>query len=77
MARLAFGGPLEKYPTLKIVTHHAGGMIPYFHKRVQLSWDFNEMRMGYRHDGQTLTSRRSTTTGCSTATRRFRATRRR
>ena len=55
MARLAFGGPLEKYPTLKIVTHHAGGMIPYFHKRVQLSWDFNEMRMGYRHDGQTLT----------------------
>ena len=42
-------------PTLKIVTHHAGGMIPYFHKRVQLSWDFNEMRMGYRHDGQTLT----------------------
>ena len=55
MARLAFGGPLEKYPTLKIVTHHAGGMIPDFHKRVQLSWDFNEMRMGYRHDGQTLT----------------------
>jgi predicted TIM-barrel fold metal-dependent hydrolase len=55
MARLAFGGPLEKFPTLKIVTHHAGGMIPYFHKRVQLSWDFNEMRMGYRHDGQTLT----------------------
>src|SRR5204862_8174466 len=55
MARLAFGGPLEKFPTLKVVTHHAGGMIPYFHKRVQLSWDFNEMRMGYRHDGQTLT----------------------
>jgi aminocarboxymuconate-semialdehyde decarboxylase len=55
MARLAFGGPLERLPTLKIVTHHAGGMIPYFHKRVQLSWDFNEMRMGYRFDGQTLT----------------------
>ena len=55
MARLAFGGVLEKYPTLKIVTHHAGGMIPYFHKRVQLSWDFNEMRMGYRHDGKVLT----------------------
>ena len=55
MARLAFGGPLETYPDLKIVTHHAGGMIPYFHTRVQLSWDFNEMRMGYRHGGQTLT----------------------
>ena len=55
MARLAFGGTLEKFPALKIVTHHAGGMIPYFHKRIQLSWDFNEMRMGYRHDGQALT----------------------
>ncbi len=55
MARLAFGGVLEKYPTLKIVTHHAGGLIPYFHKRVELSWDFNEMRMGYRFDGQRLT----------------------
>jgi predicted TIM-barrel fold metal-dependent hydrolase len=55
MARLAFGGPLENFPTLKVVTHHAGGMIPYFHKRIQLSWDFNEMRMGYRYDGQTLT----------------------
>jgi aminocarboxymuconate-semialdehyde decarboxylase len=55
MARLAFGGVLEKYPTLKIVTHHAGGMIPYFHRRVELSWDFNEMRMGYRFDGQRLT----------------------
>jgi predicted TIM-barrel fold metal-dependent hydrolase len=55
MARLAFGGVLEKYPTLQIVTHHAGGLIPYFHKRVQLSWDFNEMRMGYRFDGQQLT----------------------
>jgi aminocarboxymuconate-semialdehyde decarboxylase len=55
MARLAFGGVLEKYPTLAIVTHHAGGLIPYFHKRVQLSWDFNEMRMGYRFDGQRLT----------------------
>src|SRR4029078_5370829 len=54
MARPAFGGPLERFPMLKIVTHHAGGMIPYFHKRVQRSWDFNEMRMGYRHDGQTL-----------------------
>ena len=30
MARLAFGGVLEKYPTLSIITHHAGGLIPYF-----------------------------------------------
>jgi predicted TIM-barrel fold metal-dependent hydrolase len=55
MARIAFGGVLERFPTLIVVTHHAGGMIPYFHKRVQLSWDFNEMRMGYKFDGQQLT----------------------
>jgi aminocarboxymuconate-semialdehyde decarboxylase len=48
MARLAFGGVLENYPNLKVITHHAGGMVPYFSKRIQLSWDFNQMRMGYR-----------------------------
>jgi predicted TIM-barrel fold metal-dependent hydrolase len=55
MARLAFGGVLERFPALKIITHHAGGMIPFFHKRVELSWDFNVQRMGYERDGQTLT----------------------
>jgi predicted TIM-barrel fold metal-dependent hydrolase len=49
MARLAFGGVLEKYPRLKIVTHHAGGMVPFFAKRIQLSHDFNRMRMGYTY----------------------------
>ncbi len=48
MARLAFGGVMENYPHLKVVTHHAGGMVPYFHKRIELSWDFNQIRMGYR-----------------------------
>lgn len=51
MARIAFGGILRRHPTLKIVTHHAGGLIPYFHRRVELSWDFNVRRMGYPYDG--------------------------
>jgi predicted TIM-barrel fold metal-dependent hydrolase len=55
MARLAFGGVLERFPSLKIVTHHAGGLIPFFHKRIELSWDFNVERMGYQYDGATLT----------------------
>jgi len=55
MARIAFGGVLERFPSLKIITHHAGGLIPFFHKRIELSWDFNVERMGYRCDGQTLT----------------------
>jgi len=54
MARLAFGGVLERFPGLKIITHHAGGLIPFFHKRIELSWDFNVERMGYQMDGQTL-----------------------
>lgn len=45
---------LERFPGLKIVTHHAGGLIPFFHKRIELSWDFNVQRMGYTNDGQTL-----------------------
>jgi len=56
MARLAFGGVLERFPRLKIVTHHAGGLVPFFSKRIELSWDFNRTLMGYQQDGQTLTA---------------------
>ena len=30
MARLVFSGILEKYPTVKFITHHCGAMIPFF-----------------------------------------------
>jgi aminocarboxymuconate-semialdehyde decarboxylase len=36
MARLVFSGVLEKYPNLRFITHHCGGMIPSFYKRVAL-----------------------------------------
>jgi uncharacterized protein len=36
MARLVFSGILEKYPTVKIITHHCGAMIPFFSKRCLL-----------------------------------------
>ena len=36
-------------------THEAGGMVPFFHKRIELSWDFNERLMGYTGDGQRRT----------------------
>jgi predicted TIM-barrel fold metal-dependent hydrolase len=36
MSRLVFSGILEKYPNLKFITHHCGGMLPSFHKRVAL-----------------------------------------
>jgi predicted TIM-barrel fold metal-dependent hydrolase len=34
MTRLVFSGMLEKYPDLKIITHHCGGMVPYFDQRI-------------------------------------------
>jgi predicted TIM-barrel fold metal-dependent hydrolase len=39
MARIVFAGLLEKHPNLKIITHHMGGMIPYFEGRVGHGWD--------------------------------------
>jgi aminocarboxymuconate-semialdehyde decarboxylase len=33
--RLIFGGVLDRYPDLKIVTHHMGAMLPYFSRRVE------------------------------------------
>jgi predicted TIM-barrel fold metal-dependent hydrolase len=34
MTRFVFSGILEKYPNLKIVTHHCGGMVPYYQERI-------------------------------------------
>lgn len=39
MAHLVFSGLFDKYPNLKIITHHMGGMIPYFEGRVGPGWD--------------------------------------
>ena len=39
MARLVFAGYFDKFPNLKIITHHMGGMIPYFEGRVGHGWD--------------------------------------
>ena len=39
MARLVFSGLLDRFPNLKIITHHMGGMIPYFEGRVGPGWD--------------------------------------
>src|SRR2546422_1805828 len=39
MARLVFAGYFDKLPNLKIITHHMGGMIPYFEGRVGYGWD--------------------------------------
>ena len=39
LARLVFSGIMDRYPALKVITHHLGGIIPYFEGRVGHSWD--------------------------------------
>lgn len=39
MARLVFAGYFDTWPNLKIITHHMGGMVPYFEGRVGPGWD--------------------------------------
>ena len=34
LCRLVFAGVMQRYPTLKIVNHHGGGMIPFFFGRI-------------------------------------------
>src|SRR5882757_357708 len=34
MVRMVFNGLLDRYPKLKIVTHHLGGMIPFYDGRI-------------------------------------------
>jgi uncharacterized protein len=48
MARLVFGGVMEKYPNLKIVTHHCGGMVPYFAERIKQFTQAMERNLGGR-----------------------------
>jgi uncharacterized protein len=43
MTRLVFSAVLEKYPNLKIVTHHCGSMVPYLEQRIIGAYDHAEM----------------------------------
>jgi predicted TIM-barrel fold metal-dependent hydrolase len=50
MSRLVFGGYFDDFPNLKIITHHMGGMIPYFEGRVGPGWN----QMGARTSDEDL-----------------------
>jgi uncharacterized protein len=38
MTRLIYSGVFDELPTLKIITHHMGGMIPYFAGKIKLGF---------------------------------------
>jgi aminocarboxymuconate-semialdehyde decarboxylase len=51
MARLVFSGIMIDHPSLKVITHHMGAMVPYFDGRVGYGWD----QLGSRTPGTELT----------------------
>ena len=38
MARIVFSGMLDRLPAMRIVTHHCGGMLPFFGGRAETLW---------------------------------------
>ncbi len=38
LTRLIYSGLLDELPDLKIITHHMGGMIPFFHGKISLTF---------------------------------------
>jgi predicted TIM-barrel fold metal-dependent hydrolase len=46
MTRLVFGGIFEKYPGIKFITHHLGGMIPYYADRIVVHYNNGLERLG-------------------------------
>jgi predicted TIM-barrel fold metal-dependent hydrolase len=52
MAHMVFGGLFDRHPGFKLITHHMGGMIPYFEGRVGPGWD----QLGTRTSDEDYTS---------------------
>jgi len=44
LSRLVFGGVMEEYPDLKLVSHHGGGMVPFYGERIAM---FYRQRQNY------------------------------
>lgn len=38
MARMVFSGMLDRLPNMRIITHHCGGMLPFFGGRAEALW---------------------------------------
>jgi predicted TIM-barrel fold metal-dependent hydrolase len=51
MARMVFSGFFDRWPNLKIITHHMGAMVPFFDARVGLGMD----QMGSRTSDEDYT----------------------
>lgn len=46
MTRLVFAGIFEKFPRIKFIIHHCGGMVPYFADRIVVHYNNGLERLG-------------------------------
>jgi uncharacterized protein len=49
MTRLVFSGVLERFPTIKFITHHCGAMVPYFADRIVVHYNNGLERLGQKY----------------------------
>lgn len=56
LARLVFSGIMDRYPNLKVIAHHLGGVIPYLEGRVGHSFDQLGVRTSDEDYGAVLKS---------------------
>jgi aminocarboxymuconate-semialdehyde decarboxylase len=49
MTRLIFAGIFEKFPNIKFITHHGGGMVPYFADRIVVHYNNGLERLGQKN----------------------------
>jgi len=47
MARMIYGGAFRRWPDLRILTHHAGGIVPHLAGRLVLHHETREMRRSW------------------------------
>jgi len=43
MVHLVFAGVLERFPGIKIIVHHCGGMVPFFEQKIVESYEASEV----------------------------------
>jgi aminocarboxymuconate-semialdehyde decarboxylase len=56
MARLVFSKTMDKYPNLKIIVHHFGGIVPMLEGRIGPGWDVLGQRTSDEDYGALLKS---------------------
>lgn len=47
MMRLVLAGVFEDYPSIKFITHHCGGMVPFFERRIHVGYQVEQFRKFY------------------------------